>query len=90
MERGWRLEPQRARMECKRQVCSSMHPSVEEAKAKVLALGCLDEDAIVEAAVAAAKVVDDESTRSLLTTAGKPTLNEAATPYRVMDAPNKK
>ena len=46
---------QRARMECERQVCSSMHPAVEKAKAKVLALGCLDEEAIVEADAATAK-----------------------------------
>ena len=31
------------------------------AKAKVLASGCSDKDAIVEATVAAARVVDDES-----------------------------
>jgi hypothetical protein len=90
MERGQRLECWRVRMGCKRQVCSLMHPAVEEAKAEALALGCLGKDAIVEAAAAAAKVVDDESTRSLLTTGGKPTLNEAATPGRVMAAPDKK
>ena len=70
MERGWHLERQRVRMECKSQVCSSMHPAVEEVKAKALASGCLGKDAIIEAAAAATKVVDDESTRSLLTTAG--------------------
>ena len=34
----------RARMECKRQVCSSMYPTAEEAKAKAWALGCSDKD----------------------------------------------
>ena len=62
MERGLRLERQKARMERERQVRSSMHVAAEEAKAKALASGCTDEDAIVEAAAAAAKVVDDEPT----------------------------
>ena len=62
MERGLRVERQMARMERERHVRSSMHAAAEEAKAKALASGCTDEDAIVEAAAAAAKVVDDEST----------------------------
>jgi len=62
MERGLRLERERARMERERQVRSSMHAAAEEAKAKALASGRTDEDAIVEAAAAAAKVADDEST----------------------------
>lgn len=39
-----------------------MHAAAEDAKSKALELGCTNEEALVEAAAAASRVVDDEST----------------------------
>lgn len=59
-----RLQRQRrkVRMEREKQVRDSMHAAAEEAKSMALALGCTEEEAIVEAAAAAtqaANLVDD-------------------------------
>ena len=55
-----RLERRRARVEYEMQIRSSMHDAAEEARSKALTLGCTEEQAIVKAAAAAAKVVDEQ------------------------------
>ena len=61
-ERRLRLERWNERIAREKQVHSLMHDAAEDAKAKALESGCTNEEALVEAAAAASRVVDDEST----------------------------
>lgn len=61
-ERARRRQQWKEKREREKQVRSSMHAAAEEAKSMALQSGCTQEEAIVEAATAAARVVNDEST----------------------------
>ncbi|KAL7540438.1 hypothetical protein ACHAXR_010108 [Thalassiosira sp. AJA248-18] len=61
-DREKRRQQWKERKEREKQVRSSMHAAAEEAKSMALDAGCTPSEAIVEAAAAAARVVDDEST----------------------------
>lgn len=61
-ERRLRLERWNARIAREEQVHTLMHAAAEEAKSKALESGCTNEEAWVEAAAAASRLVDDEST----------------------------
>ncbi len=61
-ERRLRKERWNARIEREKQVHTLMQAAAEDAKSKALESGCSSEEALVEAAAAASRVVDDEST----------------------------
>ena len=61
-EREQRRQRRKERKEREEQVRDAMHVAAETAKSKALELGCTNNEALAEAAAAASKVIDDEST----------------------------
>ena len=61
-ERRLRIERWNARIEREKQIHALMQAAAEDAKSRALESGCTSEEALVEAAAAASRVVDDEAT----------------------------